>query len=345
MKIEELAISEGIWNAVAKDTSDIVLKSSTRFLRNIEGFLFPSKLGLKEKKGVESLVIEVLKSNEYLEDFSIYSLDSSSDFDRKILFERNILKNEKQQGGILVLSNDQRYYFLLNVSDHVELITQKSGYQCEEIYLYGKKLMLSMENELDFAFSSSFGYLTSIPNQSGSGVELIITLHLPGLVFSSKINEIIVEFEKQGLGVRSSWIDGYYEVYNKFCGGCSEKSMYESSLKGFQRAIQCERESRERMYRSNKSLVEDKVWRSYGIVLSSRIISLHEALDLLSNIRLGISLNIIHYLTIKDINLLIHFIQDYHLKKRYNIRDEGNVSFNIDELRAQFLRDYLKEVI
>jgi protein arginine kinase len=342
MKIEELAVSEGIWSTTANDASDIVLKSSIRFLRNIDGYLFTSKLGVKEKQKIEDAVIEALKRNEYIEDFTIHDLRTCSDCDHKILFERNILTNGRLQDGILILSNDQSYHFLLNGTEHIQLVIQRSGYQCEEIYVFGKKVMLSMENELDFAFSSSFGYLTSFPNNSGSGVELFLTVHLPGLVFSSKINEVIVAFEKQGIGVRSSWIDGYYEIFNKYSCRGSEKSIYENIVNWFQTVIMLERENRERTFKSNKSLVEDKVWRSYGILLSSRIMALHEALDLLSNIRLGISLGIIHYMTIKDVNLLVHFIQDYHLRKRYNI-NEGNT--NIDELRAQFLRDYLKEVM
>lgn len=343
MKIDELAISEGIWSVVTKDTSDIVLKSSVKFLRNIEGFLFVHKMSVKEKDRLNTLVVDALKYNEYLTDFSIYDLNSCSEFDKRILYERNILKNEKVQDGTLVLSNDQSYYFFLNSNDHVEFISQKSGFRIEEIYIYGKKVILNLENELDFTFSSTFGYLTSFPNNSGSGVEIYLTLHLPGLIFSSKINEIIVEFEKAGIGVRSSWVDGYYDIFNQYSGGGSEKYIYEHTVNSFLKAIQYERENREKTYTNNKILVEDKVWRSYGILLSSRIISLHEALDLLSNIRLGISLDIIHYLTIKDINLLIHFIQDYHIRKRYNIIN-GDTN-NIDEVRAQFLRDYLKEVI
>jgi len=342
MKIDELAISEGIWNTITKDTSDIVLKSSIKFLRNIDGYLFPQKLSIKEKDKLNKLIIDKIENNYFISNFSIYRLDSCSDFDKKILFERNILQNEKSYDGILVLSNDQLYFFLLNNNDHIEFLIQKSGYRCDEIYIYGKKIILNMENELDFAFSKSFGYLTSFPKKSGSGIEFFITLHLLGLIFSSKINEVIVEFEKRGIGVRSSWIDGYYEIYNKYSGGNSEKAIYEHTISTFQKIIHYERENREIAYNSNKSLIEDKVWRSYGILLSSRLISLHEAFDLISYIRLGISLKIINYLTIKDINLLIHFIQDYHIRKRYNIYDNN---INIDELRAQFLRDYLKEVI
>lgn len=173
-------------------------------------------------------------------------------------------------------------------------------------------------------------------------MEMVMTLHLPGLIFSSRINEIVFELEKKGIGVRSAWVDGYYEIFNKSTMGLVEKDIYKNTLAGFQRIIKYERESREKEYNSNRLLIEDKVWRSYGILLSSRLISLYEAFDLLSYLRLGISLGIISYLTIKDINLLLFYIQDFHLKKRYNIDDEDQ---NMEEVRAQFLIEYLKEVM
>ena len=342
LKIEEHAISEGIWNSEAKDTSDIVFKSSIKFVRNLDGYVFAHKLNMKEKDKINKILIENIENNDRLSDFTIYNLDSFSKVDRMIFFERNILMNGRTYGGVIILSNDQKYYFILCNDDHIEFVTLKPGLNFDDIFIYGKKIMHNIENKLDFAFSESFGYLTSYPQNSGSGIEIFITLHLPGLIISSKINEVVVELEKQGIGVRGGWIDGYYEIYNKYSMGLAEKKIFEHTVSNFQKIVQYERENRENEYNMNKSIIEDKVWRSYGVLLSSRLISLYEAFDLISHVRLGIGLGIINYLTIKDINLLLYYIQDFHLRKRYNIEGEN---LNLEELRAQFLRDYLKEVI
>jgi protein arginine kinase len=342
VNIEELAISEGIWSSDSRDVSDIVLKSSIKFFRNLDGHVFAHKLSKKEKERIIKVLVEKIKNNIYCTNFSIYNLDSISIVNKNILIERNILFNDQNYDGILILSNNQDYYFLLCNRDHIEFIVLNSGFLIDDIYVFGKKVILQLEHELPFSFYQSFGYLSSYPENSGSGVTYILTLHLPGLIFSSKINEIIAFFDKRGIGLNSSWIEGYYEIYNKYSFGFSEKEIYENTVSGFKEVINHERESREQEYNVNKSLIEDKVWRSYGILLSSRLISLYETFDLLSHLRFGISLGIINYLTIKDINLLLYYIQDFHLKKRYNIEDEN---VNIDEFRAQFLRDYLKEVI
>ena len=342
MTIEELAHSEGIWNSETKDNSNIVLKSSVKYFRNLEGISFAHKLPKKEKEKVCKTILENIVSNESLPDFTIYRLKEISPFDKNILVERNILTDNRNGNSILVLSHNQSYYFILCDKDHIEYVTHKSGFHFNDIYLDGKKVILEIENRIKFAFSRSFGYHTANPDNSGSGLEMVLTVHLPGLIFSSKINEVIFELGKQGIGVRSSWVDGYYEVFNKYSKGLVEKDVYKHCMDSFKRIIRYERESRENEYALNKKLIEDKVWRSYGILLSSRLISIYEALDLLSYLRLGISLGIINYLKIKDINLLLFYIQDFHLKKRYNIDMENQ---NLEEVRAKYLRDYLKEVM
>jgi len=342
VNIEELAISEGIWHTEASDPSDIILKSVIRYVRNVQGYKFAHKLDKAERAHLSKILIEQILRIGVCNNFSVYTLDSISEGERNIFFERNILNADSGREGTLLISDQQDCSFLLCTCDHILFVTARSGYHFHDIYTFGKTIIQNLDRESDFSFSESFGYLTANPQQSGAGVEFSLTAHLPGLVSSGKINETVAQLEKQGIGLRSSWIDGYYEIHNKYSMGMTERMIYNNSTAAFSRIIQLERENRESSFEKNKNLIEDKAWRSYGILLSSRLISLYEAFDLLSNLRLGISLGIINYLTIKDINLLLYYIQDFHLKKRYTIEDN---TINMDEVRAKFLRDYLKEVI
>jgi protein arginine kinase len=342
VNIEELAISEGIWHTEASDPSDIVLKSVIRYVRNVKGYKFAHRMDKEEKAHLSKILIEQIMRTGVCNGFSVYALDSISEDERNIFLERNILNTDSGREGTLLISDQQDCSFLLCDCDHILFIAARSGYDFHDIYKFGKTIIQNLDREIDFSFSESFGYLTADPHQSGAGVQFSLTVHLPGLFSSGKMNDNAVQLEKEGIGLRSSWIDGYYEIYNKYSMGMNEKMIYNNSTATFERIIQLEKENRENRFDKNKNLIEDKAWRSYGILLSSRLISLYEAFDLLSNLRLGISLGIISYLTIKDINLLLYYIQDFHLKKRYTI---GDSTVNMDEVRAKFLRDYLKEVI
>ena len=342
MTIEELAKSEGIWNNDERNHSDIVLKSSVRLSRNLSGYTFAHKLKKDAKHEVSKTLMRTIERSDWCANCVTYSFEEIRGFDKNIFLERNLISDDNISESVLVLSENQNIYFMLNAVDHLQLVTSLPGFGFDTMYVLGKKIITSLEKQMDFAFSPRFGYLTTNPDTSGTGMVLSAVLHLADLVYSKRLNKLIADLETAGLTLKPSWIDGYYEVCNRTAAGQSEKKLYEATLGQFEELINRERQYRQKTYRENRNLIEDKVWRSYGVLLSCRMVSLFEALGLLSNVRLGISLGIINYVSIRDINLLLHYIQDYHLRKRYNVSDE---SVTLEEVRANFIRDYLKEVI
>jgi len=345
--IEELSKSEGIWGSEESDNDDIVLKSSIRFIRNIGGYVFPRCLSGDQRDKVAGSLIKRIEENEDCTDSSFINLQSCSPVDRHILFERNIINdmihdNGDMEKSTLVLSKKQNHFYLLNVRDHLQLIINHSGFHFKDIYIFGKKTISKIEDGIGFAFTAERGYLTSNPDFSGSGIEMSATLHLAEYLYPGTINEIIVDLKKRGLALKSSWIDGYYVIVTGNAAGMTDKSVYDMMTEGLKETIEKERKVREEAYDENRTRIEDRVWRSYGLLLSCRTITLFEALDLLSQVRFGVSLGIIGYLTIKDINVLLYYIQDSHLVKRYGLA-EGDGS--LENMRAQFIRNYLKEVL
>jgi len=340
--IEELVKNEGIWNRRESSFTDIVLKSSVKLSRNVEGFLFPHKLKRKDREAVNNFILEKIAENRYCPEHTVYNLKKCPDIDRRILIERNILYDDIDNEAVVVLSHDESFYFILNAHNHIQFVANVPGLSFDWNYKFTKKVINELGKVIRFEYSSHFGYLTAYANKSGSGMELSITMHPAGMIYSGRINELISELNKKRLGLRGSWMDGYYEIYNKNSIGRTEQEILEHMQSCFQDVINRERAVREALYSSDRRAVEDRVWRSYGLLLSCRLLSVYEALDLLAQLRFGLSLGIIDYLSLKDINLLLFYIQDYHLKKRY-----GTIKSNkdIEEVRATFIRDYLKEVL
>jgi protein arginine kinase len=334
--IEELFKSEGIWNAAGERDADIVLKSSSRFFRNLQGHPFHHRLSRKEREEVTGGLLSEIQEGEYA---TSYRPSGCTPMERHILTERNILQDDTAEDSVVVLSQNENSYFVLGSYDHLTLVSSRSGFQFDD---HGREVLNDLERRLGFEFLPDIGYLTSRPEHAGGGVELSVTLHLAGIVNAGRMNELIIELNRRGLALKSSWIDGYYKVYNRSSRHLLDEDVQEYVLKSFQKIVQKERAVRKGFYLSNRSKIEDKIWRSYGILMSCRLISLFEALELLSHLRFGLSLGIINYISLKDINLLLYFIQDYHLMKRYNLEGEDQ---NLEEVRAQFLRDYLKEVL
>ncbi|MBN2323058.1 MAG: hypothetical protein JXQ30_04930 [Spirochaetes bacterium] len=355
MTVEELAKSDGIFHTEGNGSCDIVLHSGISFSRNINGYVFGHRIQKKQRDEVESILIGGIKEAVGGE-LDIFRMSELSTSETGIFAERNFIRDEKRKtpksgtappgtgtgGYVVILAPGQRFYFVLGGNNHMEFVTVRPGFGLDESYINGKKIAGDMEKLIGFVYDPELGYLNSEPNRLGAGIEIYVTLHLAGLTISDRIDEVARELDKKGFELRSSWVDQYYDVYNMTSTGVGEKRLYEESLNIFERLLLNEKEAREKIYGENKNSIEDRVWRSYGILLFSRMLPLYEAFDHLSRLRLGIGLGIINYLSVKDINLLLYYVQENHLKRLCNVRGDGR---NIDEARARFIRDYLKEVI
>ena len=88
----------------------------------------------------------------------------------------------------------------------------------------------------------------------------------------------------------------------------------------------------------NKPMLEDKIFRSIGILKNAYIISSQETIELLSMVRLGIDLGIIHDIDRRVINELFIMIQPAHLQ---NIEGKKLSAGARDTKRASVIREKL----
>ena len=79
--------------------------------------------------------------------------------------------------------------------------------------------------------------------------------------------------------------------------------------------IEQEEQARQALLVQNKPMLEDKVFRSYGVLKNAHIISSQETVELLSMVRLGIDLDIVKDVDRNAINELFIMIQPAHLQK------------------------------
>lgn len=85
--------------------------------------------------------------------------------------------------------------------------------------------------------------------------------------------------------------------------------------------------------------IEDKVWRSYGILLYARVLTSGEVMNLLSALRLGLSLQLIDAVSLPKINELLIITQPAHIQKYY---DREMDATERDMIRADLVRESLE---
>ena len=73
-----------------------------------------------------------------------------------------------------------------------------------------------IEEEIDYAYNEERGYLTSCPTNVGTGLRASVMMHLPGLVLTKQLNQIIPAINQIGLVVRGIYGEGSQALGNIF---------------------------------------------------------------------------------------------------------------------------------
>ena len=328
----------------------IVLSSRVRLARNLKQFPFPGT-GKKSDR-VRSLEI-IRPAVEALGQMSVSfsdTLENLSALDKQILVERHLISREhaaKGAGSGIVLNKAESLCVMINEEDHLRMQSLMPGLQLKEAWRNLDQVDTALEGVLDFAFSSELGYLTACPTNLGTGIRVSAMLHLPALVLSEQINQIIQAVNKLGLAVRGLYGEGtealgnVFQVSNQMTLGESEADIVERINKVLAQLIDAEDNARGSLLEKKPKMLLNHIGRAYGILANAHSISSKETMNLLSLVRLGVDLGLFPAVERALIDELFVSTQPAHLKLKLaeDLSAEGR-----DLARADMLRLRLREV-
>ena len=171
-------------------------------------------------------------------------------------------------------------------------------------------------------------------------------LHLPALVMTKQINKVFQAVAKISLIVRGLYGEGtqasgdFYQISNQSTLGKSETDVIELIENVIPKIIGFEKTVRTNLMQQKREVMEDKVWRAYGMLKHARMITSEETMDLLSAVRMGVSLGIIQEVKMDAINELFLFTQPAHLQKQKEAQLDETER---DVVRASYIRKRLQQ--
>ena len=169
-------------------------------------------------------------------------------------------------------------------------------------------------------------------------------MHLPGLVLTKEIGKVLQGLTQVGLTFRGLYGEGsevvgnFFQVSNQTTLGKSEEDLVDHLDKIVRQVIQYEIQARQVLLRDARGVTEDKIWRAYGLLRYARALSFEELMNLLSGVRLGLSLKLLPGLRVYTLNKMMIFTQSAHLEQAVE-RDLG--SEERDSHRAAYVRQVL----
>lgn len=327
------------YNDSGKDY-DIVISTRVRFARNIADLKFPNIMTNKEK----SNVIEKLNSCMNASKYKLLKMNDIDEVTQESLREKHLISKEfvGNSLGAIITNEDNSIVTMVNEEDHLRIQSFGAGFCAKDCYKKLKEFTDDINEKIQFAQNNNYGYLTSCPTNVGSGMRVSVMLHLPALAKLGLLNKLFAQATDIGMSVRgmygenTSGSGNLFQISNGRTLGMTDENIISNLEAVITTIIEQERKARS-VIKENNYLIEDEVYRAYGVLKYSRSISVEEALKLLSKVRLGVSMDIIKEITLDKISSLMVDVQDSSLQ----LILKETISDDEDIKRAEYIRKEL----
>lgn len=331
--------------------SDVVLSSRVRLARNFREYPFPHKSTAEhQKKIAEETQKAIFSGSDSMANiFRYVDITSLDVIEKAVLVEKHIVSKElvesKRMIG-LILSQDEQISIMINEEDHLRIQCLASGMQLTKAWEVCDSLDNLLSETIDFAWDENIGYLTSCPTNIGTAIRVSVMMHLPALAMTGYIKPVLEAMGKLGMAVRGLYGENtqasgnVFQFSNQITLGKSEQDIILSMHNIAQQIIDQERALRQELLKQNRYKLEDRIFRSFGILKNARIMDTGETLKRLSDLRLGVDMGILEDIDITDINQMMLLIQPGNLQKTTGRTLDSDER---DTCRAQLVREMMNK--
>ena len=311
------------WVSADGPERDIVLSSRIRLARNIEKLNYPNRAKPEEKAAVTKRVIETLSRQEQVK-LHYMDVNDLPVLERELMVEKHLISPIHAQEGSekgIFLADQENICIMINEEDHIRIQVLMPGLQLGKAWEIAGELDDLLEEKLDYAFSEKWGYLSTCPTNTGSGLRASVMVHLPALNLTNNIAKMLGAVSQLGLAVRGLYGEGsesvgnIYQISNQLTLGHSEHDIIDN-LKGVtKQIIDQEKQARQLLLQKMEFKVKDQFRRSLGLLKYAYQISSQESMKLLSNVKLGIDMGIIDDVDSGVLSELMVLIRPAHIQK------------------------------
>jgi len=350
MRFTTLLKHPAAWMTGADSDSAIVLTSRIRLARNLSDTPFPGWSRKKDRVKIMSDLRTQVESLPEMKNAFSHELSELTSIQKQVLVERHLISREQAargDGSAAVVNRDQTLSVMINEEDHLRLQSIRSGLHLREAYQLITKVDQELEKKLPYAFDQELGYLTACPTNLGTGLRASAMLHLPGLVLSDHIGEVMHAVSKLGLAVRGIFGEGteslghLFQISNQSTLGESEEEILDRLERVILKMRDHERNARLKLLEDDPEMMADKVSRAYGLLNHAYVIDSKEALTYLSLVRLGADLGAFPKDVIEVCDTLLMDIEPAHLQ---HIAGRKLSAEERDSMRAEIIRGRLQSV-
>jgi len=326
----DLVGNPGAWLDGSGDENEIVLSSRVRIARNLHGHRFTHNCDSAELDAILRKSLDAARRARAFALSRYIAMGEISTLDRQLLAERHLVSKD----------------FLHNSASRGVIFTpdESTSLMINGAFRRANDLDDQLAPDVELAYHDRLGFLTACPTNLGTGMRVSVLVHLPGLVHSKEIHKLLESLRKLNHSIRGFFGEGsevmgnFFQLSNSAALGTPEDVIVKNLREMVVKVITYERRSRELLFRKAQRLLEDKVWRAYGLLRYARSVNTKEALSLISAVRLGVGAGLVRDVPIQTLNELVVYIQPAHLQKRRGTTMDAQER---DVSRAECIREAL----
>ena len=335
------------WYLQSGKESDVVISSRVRLARNIKEFNFPGSLTKEDSKKVLNKIKEIVPSLGY--GLKFIELKDIDDITKISLIEKHLISPDfamsKKENTAMIINDDENICIMVNEEDHIRLQVFSSGLDIENLMNLAIEIDEKLSELINYAYSEKYGFLTACPTNLGTSARCSVMVHLPALTLTGNISKVLEVVNNFGMNIRGIYGEGtksqgnVYQIFNNQSLGITEKEIIKNVKAITEKVIEQERLARKYLSKNFLQL-EDRVYRSFGIISYSKVLSAEECRKFLSDVKLGTDLGIIKELTDFKVNKMLLYTKPGNLQKYFGKQLSG---FERDIKRAEVIKNILKE--
>lgn len=202
---------------------------------------------------------------------------------------------------------------VVNEEDHLLLQVMTAGFDLESVWHQISHADDLLEEQLCYAFSPKWGYLTACPANVGTGMRASVVLHLPALATLGRLDQVFRWLIRAGVAGRGfhgddAWGD-FYRIGNGPTLGKTEAELLNLVRSAVPVIVAYERSARQVMLDHYRESVENQVENAFRAIKLQVTRSDEELLSLVSSIRLGLSMGLL------DQQQVDHVSETFELKR------------------------------
>lgn len=334
------------WYLQNGNESDVAKSTRIRFARNLKGFKFNSQKAEDIEK-IENKIKDNIYSIGY--GLKFLKLKDMDDITKMSLVEKNLISPDfilnKNDTGSILINDEENICIMIGEEDHLRIQVFSSGLDLENTLNLAIEIDEKLDEVLEYSKSKKYGYLTSCPSNVGTGLRASVMVHLPGLAKTKNTGKVLDVISNFGINIRGVYGENsessgdMYQISNKQTLGITEEEIIKNIKIIVEKIIQQERQARKILARDSLVL-EDEIYRSYGILTNCKIISSKETRELLSYVKLGVDLGIIPELTDSKIQKIYLYSKPANLQKYLGTQYEA---IERDIKRAEVIKQIINE--